>query len=150
MNTSMPTRRMPTRYDLFPFDTLLREVFADRERNGNAPTQSLLPAVEIAETDKDFVVAIDLPGFDEKDVQVRIAGSQLVVSGERKQKKEDKDKHYHRVETTYGAFERRFELPDDVRRDIEGVRATSHKGVLEVRLAKVEPRPAAKIPIQAT
>jgi HSP20 family protein len=132
-----------------PFDQWFREFF---EENGRFPSlleARNLPRADVAETDKDFLVAMELPGLDEKDVEVKLTGNQLVVCGERKEKKEDKDKHYYRLETTYGAFERRFELPPDVRRDPEGVKATFQKGMLEIRIPKAEPRPVAKIPVKA-
>lgn len=149
--TNMTLRRpLPSRYDLMPLDALWRDFFDFGDRTEAALAARNLPPVEISETDKEFLVALDLPGHDENDVQVRIAGDNLVISGERKQKKEEKDKHFHRVETYYGAFERRFELPDNVRKDGDNVRATFHKGVLEIRVPKVEPRPAAKIPIKSS
>ena len=148
MNDLMLTRRPLSRFAL-PLEQWFNEFFAG---NGGLPSlleTKNLPRADVAETDKDFIVSIELPGMEENDVQVRVAGTQLVVAGERKQKKEDKDKHYYRMETTYGAFERRFELPDDVRKDPEGIKATVHKGILEVRLAKAEPRPSVKVPVKS-
>ena len=143
-------RRQPVTADVVPFEQWLGEFFDDVPR-WQRPGQDgrLFPRADVAETDKELVVAMEVPGMEEGDLQVRITGNQLVVSGERKQRKEDKDKHWCRVETTFGAFERRFELPAEVRKDGEGVRATLQKGMIEIRVPKIEPRPAAKIPIKA-
>jgi HSP20 family protein len=149
--TWLTTRRRnavtaPSMFNLF--DRWMRDAFEDG--NPLAAAESInVPRADLAETDKDYVVTLELPGVDESEVDVRLSGSQLVVSGERKQKKEEKDKHFHRVESRYGAFERRFELPPDVRKEPESVKATFSKGVLEVKIPKVEARPPAKIPVKS-
>lgn len=107
-----------------------------------------LPRADVAETDRDFLITLELPGFDVKDVEIRCAGHQLVVRGERKQEHEDDKKHYHRVETRYGAFERRFEMPAETCTDTEAVEAMFRKGMLEIRVPKREQKPVAKIPIK--
>lgn len=142
-----PWRRREVPAALGLFDRWLREMMPDDGSLELIQARNL-PRADIAETDKDLLVTLELPGIQEQDVEVRIAGNQLIVSGERKQKKEEKDKHYHRIESVYGAFERRFELPPEVRRDAESVKATFSKGLLEVRLPKAEPKPTAKIPIR--
>lgn len=130
-----------------PFEQWISSFF---EGNSRFPDDGpMLPKADIAETDKEIVVSLEIPGVDENDVKIQISGSQLIVSGERKQKTEEKDKHFYRVETSYGAFERRFELPAYVRKDAEGVKATSHKGIVEIRIPKVEPRTPVKIPVKA-
>lgn len=141
-------RRNPGLAEVTPFDQWMREFFEDSWRPARNLELQFLPAANVAETDKEWLVTMELPGMTENEVDVRLSGTQLVVSGERKQEKETKDKHFHRIESTYGAFERRFELPTDVRAEPEGVKATFHKGMLEVRVAKVEPKPMAKIPVK--
>lgn len=131
-----------------PIDQWFRDFFADNNRLANLQTTRAMPRADVAETDKDFLVTLELPGMEESDVEVKISGNQLFVTGERKQRKEDKDKHFYRVETSYGAFERTFELPDEVRKDAQAVKATFSKGLLEIRIPKVEPRPVARIPIK--
>jgi HSP20 family protein len=148
--TLIPTRRrrVDAGNELVPFDSWFRDFFDDYGRLP-AALETRLPRADVAETDKDFLVTLELPGVEENEVDVKLSGNQLIVSGERKQKKEDKDKHFHRVETFYGAFERRFELPMDVRQEPADVKATFRKGLLEIRIPKVEPRPIAKIPVKA-
>mgnify|MGYP003572469055 CR=1 len=132
-----------------PFDVMFRDWLDE----GGWPEEfegKLMPKANVAETDKEFLVTMELPGLEEKDVEVRLTGNHLVVAGERKEtvKDEDKEAHYHRVETTYGKFERRFALPAEVRKDAEAVVATFAKGMLEIRLPKVEPRKPVKIPVK--
>jgi HSP20 family protein len=101
------------------------------------------------DTDKEYLISLELPGLELADVDVRLSGNLLTVSGERKQKKEeDKNKHFYRMETTYGAFERRFELPQNVRTEPDSVQATFKNGILEIKVAKREPRPSAKITVK--
>ena len=147
--TLFPTwRRRPVSREA-PFDLMLREWF-DEGGWPEAFHGRGMPRADVAETDKEFLITLELPGLEEKDVDVRLTGNYLVVSGERKETKKDKDKHYHRMETTYGAFERRFELPAEVRKDVESVMATFEKGMLEIRLPKAEPRAAVKIPVKSS
>jgi len=150
MNQLTLTRRpLSSRFDLPLFDQWLGEFFDENGRLPGLAEARTLPRADVAETDKEYLVTLELPGMDQNDVQVRMTGNQLVVAGERKQKKEDKDKHYYRMETTYGAFERRFELPADVRGEPDSMKATFHNGILEVRLQKVEPKPVVRIPIKS-
>jgi HSP20 family protein len=144
----IPVRRAATNGATL-FETWLRDVFNEDPRMP-AMFESRLPRADVAETDKEYLVTLELPGFDENEVEVKLTGSQLIVTGERKQKKEEKDKHFHRVETHYGTFERAFELPLEVRKDPELVKATFKKGMLEIRLPKAEVRPTAKIQVKST
>ena len=148
MNVTPQTRRQQALTLFTPFEQWISEFFEGNGRlpwNNDAPQ---MPKADVAETDRELIVCLEVPGIDENDLKVQITGDQLVISGERKQKTEEKDKHFHRVETRYGAFERRFELPANVRRDAEGVKATSHKGIVEIRLPKVEQRAATKIAVK--
>ncbi|MCB9885361.1 MAG: Hsp20/alpha crystallin family protein [Planctomycetes bacterium] len=133
-----------------PFDQWMREFFDNGTHADNRLETRFLPVANIAETDKEWVVSMELPGMNEKEVDVRLNGNQLVVTGERKQEKETKDKQFHRVESSYGMFERRFDLPGEVRTDGEGVVATFHNGMLEVRVGKLQPKPTTKIPVKST
>jgi HSP20 family protein len=109
-----------------------------------------LPPVDVAETEKTWCVSVILPGLREKDIQVRITGEQLIVSGERNWEAEEKRKEYVSVESQFGAFERSIRLPGNVRLDPESITATYKRGILEVTLQKLEPTPSAKIPVKST
>jgi len=106
------------------------------------------PPVNVAETEKAWIVTLDLPGLDEKDIQVQLMGRQLVVSGERKWEAEQKDKEFHRRESQYGAFQRVIELPENTRAEADALVASYKRGILEIMVPKVEPTPAKKIPVK--
>jgi len=106
-----------------------------------------MPPVNLAETPKEFIATIELPGLEEKDIQVQLLGDQLVISGERKWEEEKKDKEFYRVESQYGAFRRAIEVPEGLNLDPDAIKANYLKGVLEIRMAKLEPKPAAKIKV---
>jgi len=108
-----------------------------------------MPPVNVAETEKNWTVTFELPGLSEKDIQVQLMGRQLVVSGERKWEEEKKGKEFHRVESQYGSFQRAIELPENARLQPDALSANYKKGLLEVTIPKVEPTPAAKIPVKA-
>lgn len=94
------------------------------------------PVVDVYETADELVVTTELPGAKEKDVHVSIVGDVLTIKGERKQDREVKEEHYHRMERFYGSFERHIPLPIPVEAD--KVKARFRDGVLEIRLPKAE------------
>ncbi len=91
-----------------PFDGLQREVerlFDDFSRGYATPrTQDLTPSIDVTETDKEVEITAELPGLEEKDVQVNVADNLLTIRGEKKAEREDKNKDYHVVERSYGSF----------------------------------------------
>jgi HSP20 family protein len=114
-----------------------------------AAFQSLrVPPVDVAETEHEFLVSVELPGLEEKDIQIEMMGDNLCISGERKWESEKKGKEFHRVETQFGAFRRDVRLPPGLRNHPEDIKAVYKNGVLEIRIPKVEPTPAARIPVK--
>jgi HSP20 family protein len=97
-------------------------------------TTRLAPPVDIYEDEHKITLKIEVPGIDEKDIDVRIQGNTLTVHGERKLEKEEKEENFRRVERQYGAFTRSFTLPASV--DLGQVSADYDKGVLRINLAK--------------
>lgn len=93
-----------------------------------------MPAVDLTEDDKAYKVTAELPGIDEKDIDVTVSGGLLIVKGEKKQEKEEKNKNYYLSERSYGAFQRAFSLPEGV--DEDKIAANFSKGVLTVTLPK--------------
>jgi HSP20 family protein len=93
-----------------------------------------VPAVDIAEKDRSFEVTVELPGMEEKDIQIKLANGNLVISGEKKDEKEETRKNYHLSERHYGSFERIFSLPKGV--DVDHIDARFSKGVLAISLPK--------------
>jgi len=94
------------------------------------------PEVDIHETPEALVLEADLPGVDEKDLDIRIENNTLTIRGERKFEKKVSEENYLRVERTYGSFTRSFSLPHTV--NTEQIQANYEKGVLTVRLPKRE------------
>jgi HSP20 family protein len=133
------------------FDQLFNRFF-DPNLTSNLPAAfraAAIPPVNVAETEKSWTITFELPGLNEKDIQVQLMGNQLVVSGERKWDEEKKDKEFHRVESQYGSFQRSIELPDNARAEPDALTATYKKGILEIVIPKFEPTPSSKIPVKA-
>ena len=108
-----------------------------REMNeGDSPltTASFVPAVDIYEDNKKVVLKLEVPGIDEKDLDIRVENNTLTVKGERKFEKEEKEENFHRIERRYGSFFRSFTVPTTV--NSEGVKASYDAGVLRVELEK--------------
>jgi HSP20 family protein len=92
------------------------------------------PAVDVQETDSEYLIKADLPEVKKEDVRVELQDGMLCLRGERKQEKEEKGKKFHRIERAYGQFERRLALPSEV--DAQKVSAEFKDGVLRVHLPK--------------
>ncbi|MFO1190106.1 MAG: Hsp20/alpha crystallin family protein [Alphaproteobacteria bacterium] len=92
------------------------------------------PKVDVAETDMNYEITAELPGLDEKDVDVSLSDGVLTIRGEKKTEAEEKKKDYYRVERSYGSFQRSFALPDSINED--KITATFEKGVLKLTLPK--------------
>ena len=97
------------------------------------------PQVDIIEDEKEYLIKADLPEMKKDDVKVTMENGVLCISGERKTEKEEKNKKYHRIERSFGSFERAFTLPEDA--DANKIAADFKDGVLRVHLPK---SPAAK------
>ncbi len=153
-----------------PFDNLRREVdrlFEDFDRDfWRAPFRRSVfdiepfwrrplkwgaaPAVDIVETDDAYEVTADLPGMDEKNLEVKLAKGALTIKGEKREEKEEKKRDYYLHERHIGSFERRFALPEGV--DTDKIEASFTKGVLTVKLPKKPEaiKPEKKIEVKAT
>lgn len=94
------------------------------------------PSMDISETDKEFLVTVELPGMKKDDINLSIDNNILTIEGERKSEKEEKGKTFHRIERSYGKFYRSVSLPKKV--DEENVKATFKDGLLNITLPKVE------------
>jgi HSP20 family protein len=92
------------------------------------------PAVDVVEKPDVFEITAELPGMDEKNIEVKLVNGSLTVKGEKEEKKEEKKKDYHLRERYYGAFERSFAVPEGV--DTDKIEANFNKGVLTLRLPK--------------
>jgi len=92
------------------------------------------PAVDFTDTGKAYEITAELPGIDEKNVDVKVANGVLTIKGEKQEEKEEKKKDYYLRERNFGSFERAFQLPDGV--DGDKIEANFKKGVLTVSLPK--------------
>ena len=137
-----------------PFSSLRGEINRLFEDFGRVPFgrlaafDSLEPSVNVGETDSTLEIEAELPGLDEKDVEVTVHGELLTIRGEKKEERDEKRKNYHLMERTYGSFSRTIPLPFEA--DPGSVRAMFNKGVLKVTLSKPSDYKArvAKIPVQ--
>jgi len=102
--------------------------------SSEAPFRASLPAIDVVEKEKEYQISAELPGIDEKDIEVSVTDGVLTVKGEKKEQKEEKDKNYHRLERQYGSFQRSFELPPSI--DQGKIEAKFEKGVLTLTLPK--------------
>ena len=94
------------------------------------------PSVDIAETDNEVVVTAELPGVEQDNVDITITDDVLTLKGEKKEEKEVKEKNYHRIERSYGSFQRSISLPAGVQAD--KAKATYKDGVLHITVPKAE------------
>ncbi len=97
-------------------------------------TFAAMPAVDVSETDKAYEITAELPGMDEKNVEVKLANGVLTIKGEKQDEKEEKKKDYYMRERSFGSFERTFAVPDGV--DSDKIEASFKKGLLSVTLPK--------------
>jgi HSP20 family protein len=164
--TKLPVKREPIEPSLtrpwHPFESLHREIdrlfddfgmgfrwpfgrslFAAEPLFGREVTWPKMPAVDVVESEKGYEITADLPGMDEKNIEVKVSDGVLTMKGERQEEKEEKKKDYYLQERSFGSFQRSFELPESV--DSEKIEANFKKGVLTVKLPKkAESQKAAK------
>src|SRR5437763_9865231 len=136
-----PFREFSTMQDrMNRMNRLFRESYSPEGPEEALTTTSFAPPVDIYEDEHTITVKLEVPGIDEKDIDVRIENNTLTVHGERKIEKEEKEENYRRVERQYGSFVRTFTLPQTV--DTDNVSATYDKGVLKISLPqKAEAKP---------
>jgi HSP20 family protein len=128
--------------DLDVFERRMRRMLEDW---GVAPAP--LPAADVYETEKELVVELDVPGYEEKELALEVTDHMLTIRGERKTEKEEKEKSFYLHERLEKHFERRFTLPPEV--DTAKIEAKFRTGVLEVHIPKIEEAKARTIPIKA-
>jgi HSP20 family protein len=139
------------------FDDFGRDFWQSPFRSGfgiepiwqNQMTWAATPAVDVVESEKAYEVTAELPGMDEKNIEVKLSNGNLTIKGEKQEEKEEKNKDYYLQERHFGSFERSFQVPDEV--DASKIEATFTKGVLKVSLPKKAEaqKPAKKIEVKA-
>ncbi len=96
--------------------------------------ETFTPRVDVKERAKDVVITAELPGMDEKDIEISVVGDSLILSGEKRKEEEEQGEDYYRMERRYGSFRRVIPLPCEV--EVEKAEATFKKGVLTITLPK--------------
>jgi HSP20 family protein len=125
---------------------LFRDTYGTEE--DSLTTTAFAPPVDVYEDEHNITLKIEVPGIDEKDIDVRLENNTLTVQGERKFEKEEKEENFRRVERRYGSFTRSFTLPNTV--DAENVTANYEKGVLKIQLAKKSEAKPKQIKVNVT
>jgi len=142
--TDHPLSRL--HYDL---DTLFEQVFqgfplsSSRKEQGGTWGGMLMPQVDIGESNKDYTITVEVPGVKEKDIDLTLIDGTLTIRGEKRSEQEDKDKHYHWIERSYGSFQRMLSLPTDA--DEKTIKAKFKDGILSITIGK---DPQAKSPVR--
>jgi HSP20 family protein len=128
------------------FDNFLREPFSALDWSQWGGGGKWSPAVDVAEDEKEVTIRAELPGIDAKDIDVTVVDNHLVLSGEKKESSETKEKGVYHSETRYGSFRRTLPLPEGV--DTEHVDAQYTNGVLTLHLPKTAPAPQKRIEVK--
>ena len=128
----------------------LRRMFDVEPQAWRSSFSFSMPAIDMSEDEKAYKITAELPGMDVKDIDVQVTGDTLLLKGEKRQEKEEKDKNYHFSERSYGSFQRAFELPASV--DRSKIAADFSKGVLTLTLPKTAEAqtPAKKIDVKSS
>lgn len=150
-----PRMQSVTRWDPFEemadfrreMDRLFGEFFGRTPFSMAATEAMWTPLVDIHETRDSYLLMAEVPGVKQEDIQVSIEGDTLTLKGERKRETEVREDQYHRIERSYGRFERSILLPSGV--DADGVKATYRDGVLEIQLPKKEEAKPKAIKVEA-
>jgi HSP20 family protein len=151
LKSLIPVRREKTDLSASPFTGLRREIdrlFEDFGRGlPSFGKLELMPSMDVTESDKEIEVTAELPGLEEKDVEIHYADGVLTIRGEKKAEKEEKDKTHHLIERSYGAFSRTLQLPAGV--DPNKIKASISKGVLKVTVEKPAAKETKKIEVKS-
>lgn len=120
--------------DLFSrsFNDIIDEFF--NTRSNSYRTDRFMPNIDVAETDKQFEISVELPGLKKEDIKVDLDNGRLTISGERFFEEKEEKKNYHRIETNYGAFTRSIYLPEEI--DEDSINAKYEDGLLNITIAK--------------
>jgi HSP20 family protein len=134
--TAMPTTWAPVENLRHEIDRLFDDfdVWRTQFRMSNWIRSTPVPAMDFADTEKAYEITAELPGIDEKSVEVKVANGVLTIKGEKQDDREEKKKDYYVRERSFGSFERAFQVPDGV--DTDKIEANFKKGVLTVTLPK--------------
>jgi HSP20 family protein len=124
---------------------LFEDTVGGQSEGRELASSSWTPAVDIYETEHEIVLSAEVPGIDEKDIEIKLEDNTLTLRGERKFEKETQEENFHRIERAYGSFYRSFSLPHYV--DQEKIKAEHEHGILKVVLPKKDETKPRKVTI---
>ena len=137
IKTLLPSARVSNRPWRSPFDNLFDAFFGEDSRLPVLPgSAAFAPRIDVKEDDVAYEISVELPGLEEKDIEITVDDGTLVLRGEKSGASEEKEGKYFRQERIYGRFERAFHLPDGV--EAEKIEAKFKNGVLTLHLPKKE------------
>jgi HSP20 family protein len=125
------------------FSDIMDEFFSDAVATRQ---NTFAPSIDISETDKQYMIDVEVPGMKKDDIDLNIENNTLTISGERKFEKKEDNKQYHRVESHYGSFSRSFTLPDNVK--VDSISASYNNGILNITVDKSEQQMKKQIKIK--
>jgi HSP20 family protein len=126
-----PFRDLVTREKM---DRIFEDTFTSQGEEKDMAASNWTPSVDIHENESELVLSAEVPGIEDKDIEIEIENNTLSIKGERKIEKETKEENYHRIERSYGSFYRSFTLPTNVNQD--NIKAEYDNGVLRISLPK--------------
>lgn len=130
---------LPNKYDLERFfdDFLVPSGWSDNF--DRLPEGNLSFDMDVSESESGYHIEAELPGMEEKDIEVSIEGSHLIIKGEKTEESKEEDKNYYSSERRYGSFTRSISLPENA--DVDKARADYRNGVLEINIPKAADSP---------
>jgi len=131
------------------FDSFFRDLDVSPSGPWETGMETFSPSIDVREDEKEIVVKAELPGVEDKDVEVLLSGNALTLKGEKREEKEEKEKGYYHMERRYGAFSRVIPLPEGV--ETEKAEASYKNGILTIRVPRKESaiETGKKIPIKS-
>ncbi len=132
--------------NLMPLPTDLNQFFGNFGLDFWNTDSIWSPSVDVIESENGFEIKAEIPGVEKDEIKISVEDHVLTLSGERKHEKEEKDKNYHRIERSYGKFQRAFQLPNGVQSD--AIDANYVNGILTIRIPKSEEVKPKEISIQ--
>ena len=127
------------------FDDLFHELYSLPTSFLSKSGMDLSPRIDISETDGEYKIEAELPGINQKEIDVKIDNNILTIKGKKEDIKEEKEKNYHLRERYYGAFQRSISLPNNI--EPEKIKASFENGVLNISVPKSDKRTPKKIEI---
>jgi HSP20 family protein len=111
-----------------------RSMAPDQRLPGSIATSSYLPQIDVSGNADQYEVTLDVPGISESDLSIEVKGDLLCIKGQKEETKESNDKHFYRLERSFGSFQRTLSLPEDASAD--DIRARLHDGVLTLEIPR--------------